>query len=91
MKKSIRLFLSGNIQPIFFNDYIKKQADSLNIRGFLRSLEDGRIEIFLEGNINEIEEMIPLCKKGPFNTKINKVEQRDERFQDFKDFKILRI
>ena len=91
MKKSVRLFLSGNIQPMFFNDYIKKNAESLKIRGFLRALEDGRIEIFLEGDSKSIEEMIPLCQKGPFNTKINKMEQRDERFQDFKEFKILKI
>jgi len=91
MKKSIRLLLTGSVQPMFFNPYIKKEADALNVRGFVRELEDKRIEVFLEGDMNSVEEMIPLCKTGPYNTKIRSVEQRDERFQDFKDFRIMRI
>jgi acylphosphatase len=63
----------------------------LKIRGYVRSLEDGRVEIFLEGDMNALEEMIPKCKTGPYNTQIRNVEQKDERFQDFKDFRIVKI
>lgn len=91
MKKSIRLFLTGAMQPMFFNEYIKKQADAHNVRGYLRNLEDGRVEIFLEGDMKSVEAVIPLCKTGPYNTQIRNVETRDERFQDFKDFRIMKI
>ena len=91
MKKSTRLILSGNMQPMFFLPYIKTEADILGVRGFVRELEDKRIEIFLEGDINAINEMLPKCNTGPYNTKIRSVEQKDERFQDFKDFRIMRI
>ena len=91
MKKSVRLFLTGSVQPMFFGPYIKEQADLLKIRGYVRSLEDGKIEIFLEGDINSIEAMIPKCKQGPYNTHIRNMEQKDERFQDFKDFRIVKI
>ena len=57
----------------------------------MRPLEDKRIEVFIEGDINAVEEMIPKCKTGPYNTKIRDVEMRDERFQDFKDFRIMKI
>lgn len=87
----MRLFLTGSVQPMFFNPYIKDKAEELGIRGFVRPLEDGRIEIFIEGNTDTIAQMIPFCKQGPYSTLIRKVEQRDEKFQDFKDFKILRI
>ncbi len=91
MKKSIRLFITGALQPMFYNEYIKKQAEQLGVRGYIRSTEDGRMEIFLEGSIKVVEDMIPLCKQGPYNTQIRHVEQRDERFQDFKDFRIMKI
>ena len=91
MKKSVRLFLTGNVHPMFFGPYVKQEAEKLNVRGFMRPLEDKRIEVFIEGDINAVEEMIPKCKTGPYNTKIRDVEMRDERFQDFKDFRIMKI
>jgi len=91
MKKSLRLIVEGSVQPMFFLPYIKKEADILGVRGFVHELENKKIEIFLEGDINLINEMIPKCKIGPYNTKINHVEEKDERFQDFKDFRIMRL
>lgn len=91
MKKSVRLFLTGNVQPMFFAPYLKQEAEKLNVRGFVRTLEDKRIEVFLEGDMNAVERMIPLCKTGPYNTTIKHSEMRDERFQDFKDFRVLNI
>ncbi len=91
MKKSVRIYVSGSVQPMFFGPYIKEEADKLDVRGYVRNHDDGRVEIFLEGAYNAVQEMIPKCKQGPFSTQIKKFEQNDERFQDFKDFKILKI
>lgn len=91
MKKSIRLILTGSFQPLFFNQYIKEQADARGIRGFVRGLPDGKAEVFIEGAMDSVNAFIPYCKQGPYNTQIRHVEEREERFQDFKDFKILKI
>jgi acylphosphatase len=91
MKKSMRLILSGSVQPMFFMPYLKDEATKLNVRGFARELEDKRIEVFIEGDLSAVEAMIPKCKTGPYNTKIRDVQERIERFQDYKDFKILKI
>lgn len=91
MKKSFRLFITGAVQPMFYNEYVKKNADNLNVRGYIRSLEDGRMEVFLEGDIKATEAMIEICKQGPYNTQIRNVERKDERFQDFKDFRVMKI
>ncbi|MEK6899323.1 MAG: acylphosphatase [Nanoarchaeota archaeon] len=91
MKKSVRLLISGSLQPMFYNEYIKKNADILNLRGYLRNLEDGRVEVFLEGDMKAIEEMLEVCKQGPYNTQIRNIERKEERYQDFKDFRVMRI
>ena len=91
MKRSLRLILSGSLQPMFFLPYVKEEAAKLNVRGFVRELEDKRVEVFIEGDSSAIEAMVPKCKIGPYNTKIKNVEQREERFQDYKDFRVLRI
>ncbi len=91
MKKSVRLYITGTVQGIFFRAFIKENAERYNVKGFVRNLEDGRVEVFLEGDADAVNKMIELCKKGPKHSQIKKVEIKDERFQDFKTFKILHI
>jgi len=91
MKKSVRLYINGTVQGVFFRMFVKENAEKYNVKGFVRNLEDGRIEVFLEGNANEVNKMIELCEKGPKHAQIRNVQITPERFQDFKVFKILHI
>ena len=91
MKKSVRLYITGSVQGIFFRQFVKDNAEKRNVRGFVRNLEDGRVEIFLEGAMDDVDSMISICKRGPQHSQIRSVEEKPERFQDFKEFKILRF
>lgn len=91
MKKSVRIYITGTVQGVFFRAFIKEQAEKLDVKGFVRNLEDGRIEIFAEGDSNKVNKMIEIAKKGPKHAQIRNVEIKNERFQDFKNFKILHI
>ncbi len=91
MKKSIRLYITGSVQGVFYRDFIKQNAEKLDVRGFVRNLEDGRVEIFLEGLPENVDKMIEVCKAGPKHSQIRSVEEKIEKFQDFKVFKILHI
>ena len=50
-----------------------------------------KIEVFLEGDSDRVNQMIEVCKKGPKHSQIKNVEEKEERFQDFKTFKVLHI
>jgi acylphosphatase len=91
MKKSIRLLVNGTVQGVFFRQFIKENADKNDLKGFVRNLEDGRVEIFLEGDSESVDSMVSICKRGPQHALIRSVEEKQESFQDFKEFKILRI
>lgn len=91
MKKSVRLYITGTIQGIFYRSFIKENAERYNVKGFVRNLEDGRVEIFIEGELNDVNKMMEIAQKGPKHSQIKKVEIKPERFQEFKSFKILHI
>jgi len=76
---------------MFFEQFVLESARRLDVRGYMRKLEDGRVEIFLEGDKNKVDEMTALCKRGTEHTQIRNIEEKTERFQDFKDFRILKI
>ena len=91
MKKSVRLYIKGAVQGVFFRNFIKENAERYNVKGFVRNLEDGRVEIFLEGASEDVNKMIELCKIGPKHSQIRDVELKQEIFQGFNNFKILHI
>jgi len=91
MKKSVRLYIEGTVQGVFYRAFIKENAERYNVKGFVRNLEDGRVEIFLEGNANEVNKMMEIAKKGPKHSQIRNVRIKPEKFQDLKSFKILHI
>lgn len=89
MKKSVRVYITGTVQGVFFRGFIKENAERYDLKGFVRNLEDGRIEVFLEGQADNVNKMIEICKKGPRHSIIKKIEIKQETFQDLKAFKIL--
>ena len=91
MKKSVRIYLSGTVQGVFFRAFVKENAERHNVKGFVRNLEDGRIEIFLEGDSKDVNKMVELSQKGPKHSQIRNADIKSERFQDFKTFKVLHI
>jgi len=91
MKKSIRVYIDGTVQGVFFRSFVKENAERYNVKGFIRNLEDGRVEVFLEGNVDDVNKMVEICKTGPKHSQIKKVDLKEEKFQAFKSFKILHI
>jgi len=89
MKKAMRLYINGSLQSLFFKQFIKNNADSYKVKGFLRCREDGKVEIFIEGDSDKVDAMAAICKRGPKYSQIRSVEEKEERFQGFQDFKIL--
>jgi len=89
MKKSVRLYITGTVQGVFFRAFIKENAERYNVKGFTRNLEDGRVEAFFEGDAENVNKMIELCKNGPKHAQIKNVQIKPEKFQNFKVFKVL--
>jgi len=89
--KTVRIFISGIVQGVLFRGFIKEQAENLGVKGYVRNLEDGRVEAVFEGHDNDINKIIELCKKGSPYSQVKEVEVEKIKNQGFKDFKILKF
>jgi acylphosphatase len=84
-----RLFISGFVQGVGFRRFIHKQAMELNLGGWVRNLPDGRVEVLLQGERQEVEMLIEACGKGPFLAEIDEVDiQWEETMQEYADFTV---
>jgi len=92
MKKAIRLSISGNVQGVFFRQFVKEKADELRLQGFVKNLENGDVEVVAEGEEDKIKELEKNCKKGPKFSEVKqvKVEKKDYSGK-FKEFRIIRF
>lgn len=91
MKKSIRIYIDGTVQGIFFREFVKENAEKYNVKGFVRNLDNGKVEAFLEGTSEDVEKVVEICKKGPKHAQIRNVEIKEEKYQGFKEFKVMHI
>jgi acylphosphatase len=87
--KTVKIYISGLVQGVSFRAFVKDHAENLGVFGYVRNLEDGRIEIVLEGYENEVNKMIGLCKQGPNNSHITDFEIEKLTNQGFTEFKII--
>ncbi|MCA9485584.1 MAG: acylphosphatase [Nanoarchaeota archaeon] len=91
MKRSRRLFITGSVHSLFFEQFVQSNAEKIGIRGFMRKLDDGRMEVFIEGDGEKVDEMTQICKRGSQHTQIRNVEEKEDRLQGFSNFKVLKI
>ena len=57
--------VNGLVQGVGFRYYILRQAQNLELKGFVKNLFTGEVYILAEGERGMIEELIKLIKTGP--------------------------
>jgi len=89
MNKRVHAFVLGRVQGVFFRANTKKEAERLKITGWVRNLEDGRVEFLAEGKEDDLVKLIDWSKKGPAWAKVEnvKVEWGDYK-GEFDSFRI---
>jgi len=83
----LKIKLEGEVQGVFFRAYIKKIAKELNLKGYVKNIENN-IEIHAKGEKENIDKFIASCKIGPNGAKVNNIKVILENETNFKDFTI---
>ncbi len=87
MIRRVRLQVSGRVQGVYFRMFTQKKARQLDIKGFVRNLPDGTVEIIAEADHVGIEQLIQWCHKGPITARVDQVDmielEMDEAFTAF--------
>ena len=61
-----------------------------NVTGWVRNLDDGRVESLLEGDIDGVNTVVEWAYGGPANSLVDDIEIKNEDFKDeFTIFEVL--
>lgn len=58
------VFVSGRVQGVFYRATTRETAIDTGVSGWVRNLEDGRVEAVFEGPEDDVEAMVAWCHKG---------------------------
>ena len=89
-KKRIHLFIRGKVQGVFFRQAVKVTAKKNNISGWAKNLDDGRVEVLLEGDSESVNTVIEWSNIGPANARVDEVKIKTKKFKnEFLSFEVL--
>ena len=72
--KRVHILYSGQVQGVGFRYTAQDIAMSLGITGWVKNLEDGRVEIVAEGKEKDLNEFLDKISKGQLGRYIKNVE-----------------
>lgn len=92
MKTAMKIMVQGSVQGIFYSNFIKNSAEKNNLRGYFRNIEDGKVEILVEGDEIDVQAFFDEIKVGPKYSQIRNIKTENKKWSgEFKTFKILKF
>ena len=89
-QKRVHIFVKGKVQGVYFRQGMKDIAEKKNVTGWIRNLQDKRVEAVLEGIDTDVNSVIEWSHVGPQNAIVDDVEIINENYiGKFSKFEIL--
>ncbi|MCY1158091.1 MAG: acylphosphatase [Citricoccus sp.] len=63
--EAVHVLVSGTVQGVGFRATCRRAAASAGVTGWVRNLDDGRVEAVFAGSPAAVESMVGWCRSGP--------------------------
>lgn len=90
MTTRAHVFITGRVQGVFFRKTTEEKAEDVAVDGWVRNLDDGRVEAVFEGDEDAVEAMIDFCHEGPNRAAVTDVDVSYETPEGIDGFQIRR-
>ena len=78
----VHLLIEGRVQHVGFRRFVLRQAEHLNLCGWVRNDPNGSVEVYASGNQGDIVDFINSCRKGSLFSNVYDVQFLDVKEQD---------
>ena len=85
--KKLKLTVAGLVQGVGFRYFCYKKANEYGIKGFVKNLYSGKVELEIEGDDNLLRDYIKEIKIGPAYANVKSVDITELIYKnEYKDF-----
>ncbi|PSP99661.1 acylphosphatase [Halobacteriales archaeon QS_4_70_19] len=84
------VFVSGHVQGVTYRATTRREALDRGVDGWVRNLDDGRVEAVFEGPRSAVEDLLTYCHEGPERAHVADVDVEYGRPEGLTGFEIRR-
>ena len=89
-RQRAHVFVTGRVQGVFFRATTREEAESVGADGWVRNLDDGRVEAVFEGTEAQVTEMVEFCHEGSPAATVDTVDVEHEAPEGLSGFEVRR-
>lgn len=72
----VHIVVHGRVQGVGYRAFVAREAGRHCLEGWVRNCRDGTVEALFKGEPDVIGDMIAACRKGPFGSRVDAIDQR---------------
>lgn len=74
------------MQGVGFRYFVERAAHALGLRGYVRNLDDGRVEVYAIGMPEQLSEFAGMLWKGPRMAEVRGVDENEAPVEQVQGF-----
>jgi acylphosphatase len=78
----------GFVQGVGFRFAVERAARSRGVAGWVRNRPDGAVEAVFEGEAEDVEALVELCREGPRSAEVERIDVVGESPEGLADFRV---
>ena len=77
MTRAVEVRITGEVQGVSFRAYAAREAERVDVRGWVRNDDDGTVSAHVEGEDDAVEQLLVWCRTGSPGAHVEDVEVTD--------------
>jgi acylphosphatase len=74
MRIARRFYINGRVQNVGFRYFTRDVAEREGVTGYVRNLPDGRVEAYVEGDLDAVTRVERAIRSGPAGARVDHVD-----------------
>lgn len=85
----LNAIVKGYVQGVGYRFFAVRKAKEYGLKGWVKNLKDGNVQVVAEGERSILEEFIKDLKIGPYSANVTDMDIKWEKYTgEFKDFDV---
>ena len=88
--QTVHLVIKGKVQGVFFRATAKEVANEMGIKGWVKNMPGGHVEVLASGDKEQLEKFIEWCRSGPKRAAVKELIITEREASSLPDFFIIK-
>jgi acylphosphatase len=87
----IHFLVTGRVQGVGFRWFVHREAQELELRGWVRNTEEGAVEVVAAGDAADLGELRESLNRGPRGSRVDRVIEHELNESEAKELRSFQI